>query len=91
MKLVIDIHEKDYKSILNRRYVSSGAVDAIMHGILLPHGHGRLIDADALELDYDWSEYETDTGQLIVNGYQAYSSTQVESAPTIIEADREGR
>lgn len=32
MKLVIDIHEKDYKSILNRRYVSTGAVDAIMHG-----------------------------------------------------------
>jgi hypothetical protein len=32
MKLVIDIHEKDYMSIIYRRYVSSGAVDAIMHG-----------------------------------------------------------
>ena len=32
MKLVIDIHEKDYRSILNRRYVSGGAVDAIING-----------------------------------------------------------
>lgn len=35
MKLIINIHEKDYKSILNRGYVSSGAFYAIINGIPL--------------------------------------------------------
>jgi len=42
----------------------------------------RLIDAETLQLDYDWSEYDVD-GQLVVNGYQAYSESQIENAPTI--------
>ena len=54
----------------------------------------RIIDADKLELDYDWSEYETDDGQVITNGYQAYSEEQIENAPTIEaipKADYENR
>ena len=47
MKLVIDIHEKDYQSILNSGQVPYGVVCAIMNGTPLPKGHGRLIDADA--------------------------------------------
>lgn len=39
MKLVIDIHEKDYKSILNG-FVPSGVVYAIMNGTPLPKGRG---------------------------------------------------
>ena len=48
MKLIIDIHEKDYKSILNRRYVSSGAVDAIMHGTPLDK-HDEEVIAETVE------------------------------------------
>lgn len=54
----------------------------------------RLIDADKLELDYDWSEYEIDDGQVITNGYQAYSEEQIDNAPTveaIPKADYENR
>lgn len=35
----------------------------------------RLIDADKLELDAEWSEYE--------DGYIAYSQIQIDTAPTI--------
>lgn len=35
----------------------------------------RLIDADMLEYDTEWSEYE--------DGFTAYSRTQIECAPTI--------
>lgn len=45
MKLVIDIHEKDYQSILNNGQVPYGVVYAIMNGTPLPKGHGRLIYA----------------------------------------------
>ena len=97
MKLVIDIPEWKYKSVCEGVEASKrcGVVgmdpdihEAIQNGTPLPKGYGRLIDADKLEPDYDWSEYETDTGQLMVYGYQAYSTIQIESAPTILEADK---
>ena len=74
MQIVIDIHEKDYKSILNRGYVSSGAFYAIMNGKQLPKGHGRLIDADALPLN------AIDDAN--------HGSNYIRIAPTIIEADK---
>ena len=44
--------------------------------------HGRLIDADALELDAEWSERE--------DGFISFSSTAIKNAPTIIPADKGG-
>lgn len=46
MKLVIDIHKKDYQSILNSGQVPYGVVCAIMNGTPLPKGHGRIVDID---------------------------------------------
>ena len=46
MKLVIDIHKKDYQSILNSGQVPYGVVCAIMNGTHLPKGHGRIVDID---------------------------------------------
>lgn len=96
MKIVIDIPDEYYElykdtnnNVSMNGFAGLYLLEIIRKGKPLPIGHGRLIDADELELDYDWSEYETDTGQLMVYGYQAYSSTQIESAPTIIEADKE--
>lgn len=43
----------------------------------LPEKHGRLIDADALEPDSDYDDGE----------YWAISMTQIENAPTVIEAE----
>ena len=45
MQVVIDIHEKDYQSMLNGN-VSYGVLDAIRKGTPLPKGHGRIADMD---------------------------------------------
>lgn len=45
--------------------------------IALPDKHGRLVDADALELDADYDDGD----------YWAYSVAQVYSAPTIVESE----
>ena len=52
MKIVIDIHEKDYQSIKNG-HIPFNVLNAIMNGTLLPKDHGRLIDADALETEME--------------------------------------
>lgn len=86
MQIVIDIPEGTYEYWKEHchEFVLS---EAIKNGTPLPKGHGRLIDADALELDYDWGEYTTSTGQLVTIGYQAYSLSQIENANTVIDAD----
>lgn len=80
MKLVIDIHEKDYQSILNSGQVPYGVVCAIMNGTPLPKGHGDLKDADRL-LDgfYEYCK----------NGDFGYHQAEdlIKSSLTIIEAD----
>lgn len=55
-------------------------VSAILNGIPLPKGHGRLIDRDKLELDTEWDDY--------YDGFTSYSEMQIRVAPTIIEADK---
>lgn len=47
--------------------------------IEVPTPHGRLIDADELETDAEWSERYDD--------YTAFSRAQINAAPTIIEAE----
>ena len=94
MKLIIDIHEKDYTSILNRKYVSSGAVDAIMYGTPLPKGHGDLVDAS---MSYgEWVCTQDGNYECVREGgcenceyreYQCY--TDIRDLPVIIKADRD--
>lgn len=47
MQIVIDIHERDYQSMLNG-HIPFSVLDVIRKGTPLPKGHGRLIDADAV-------------------------------------------
>ena len=79
MKLVINIHEKDYQSILNSGQVPYSVVYAIMNGTPLPKGHGRLIDADVVDDNiYDLTRsMDLNYGQII---------KVVDDAPTIIES-----
>lgn len=83
MKLVINIHEKDYQSILNSGQVPYSVVYAIMNGTPLPKGHGRLIDADVVDDNiYDLTRsMDLNYGQII---------KVVDDAPTIIESDGGG-
>jgi hypothetical protein len=73
-EIVIKIHEKDYQSLKNG-HIPFSVLDVLMKGIPLPKGHGRLIDADAIQ------KYQIDTyGQGL---------SIIDNAPTIIEADKE--
>lgn len=60
MKLIIDIPEEIYKASQIIKYEDTILIplEVIAKGTPLPKGHGRLIDADKLELNYDWCEYE---------------------------------
>jgi hypothetical protein len=89
MQLVINIDEVIYKRILPYKdvpVISNLANDfpeithAIANGVPLPKGHGRLIDADAINLK-DISP---------VDGFSVYGATaeDIDLTPTIIEADR---
>lgn len=80
MEIVIDIHERDYQSMLNG-LVSYSVLDAIRNGKPLPKGHGRLIDAD--EIKFENREFDT---------YEDYSRAfdAIDYAETIVEADKEG-
>lgn len=48
MKIVIDIHEKDYQSMKNG-HIPFSVHDAIMNGAPLPEHHGDLIDVNVLK------------------------------------------
>ena len=79
MKLIIDIHKKDYQSILNSGQVPYGVVCAIMNGTPLPKGHGRIGDLDRLYYVFKKNVVSADVFKELFD-----------HAPTIIEADKEG-
>lgn len=84
IELVIKISEDSYEATCNGCMLPpdvENVVKGIKNGIPLSKGHGRLIDADELELDADWDYY--------YDGYMAYSESMINNAPTIIDADKE--
>ena len=94
MKLIIEIDDEIYNKIVNINEYSFVTLtmeqlkrldDAIRNGIPLPKGHGRLIDADALEFEKCTLETESDVSFYMID------KEDVENAPTIIEAEKEGR
>ena len=88
MQIVINLTKQEYEKIKQRAICAEACgfsvnpfIQKILNGIVLPKGHGRLIDASQLltvtECREDGTEY----------CYVPY--TCIEDAPTIIEADRE--
>lgn len=75
MKLIIDINDEIYKEILIGKDGWSNYVHGLIRtGTPLPKGHGRLIDADDLKRI----------------GRYTHTNTDIDNAPTIIEAESEG-
>lgn len=74
MQIVIDIDDETLQDLCDSRYVSPHIKDVFRSATLLPKGHGRLIDADSLYVQYEYADYDFDK--------------TMEYAPTIIEADR---
>lgn len=74
MQIVIKINEKDYHS-LKGGHIPFNVLDAIRKGIILPKGHGDLIDRQELLKSTLCKTF-------------GLRSVDIENAPTIIEADR---
>lgn len=85
MQIVIDIPDEIRKSIFDGEYcgiIDKRVFDAIKHGTPLPKGHGRLIDADWVKNTLDIYALNEYNGQFI-------RRNDIDSIPTIIEADKE--
>lgn len=82
MKIVIDIPEDLYKATINGLNAEEiwDLRVAIKNGIPLPKCHGRLIDEERISLSGIHFETERDHAMMI---------GRLNSAPTIIEADKE--
>ena len=85
MKIVIDIPEHTFKMVnmfgWDNEY-NDIFERALENSIVLPKGHGRLIDADAI-LNDRWL-IEKYNGELVTVIY----AEDIDTAPTIIEADK---
>lgn len=92
MQVLVNIDEEDYKKVLdiNNRECEwnnmHSCYKAVLDGIPLPKGHGRLIDADEIiKIITDVDGYERfENSNLFAKHYYDV----VKDAPTIIEADR---
>lgn len=92
MKILIEVSEKDYLDFmlqydndrLDENIPFHRAKIAIAEGTPLPNGHGRLIDADALKKKATMCPTVGNAETLLLD------ISDVENAPTIIEADKEG-
>ena len=91
MEIVIKISEDTYKDIIKNGFIydedNEVVTHAIKNGTPLPEGHEDLIDRDELKSKIMYAEdkaYET--------WDELYDCVleDIENAPTIIEADKEG-
>ena len=91
MQIVIEMTEDDYKKVQDGRAAVTVMRNAIRNGIPLPKGHGRLIDADALEqrLEYDMRDADKRCDFYRVDRINT-AENYVADTETIIEADKEG-
>jgi hypothetical protein len=89
MKIVIDIPEEDYK-VFVRQYCNDSTprcrlYKAIKSGVVLPKGHGRIIDEDTIPVEDNVSDIRDDEDGtrtvLIDRDYFPFK------APTIIPKD----
>ena len=84
MQVVIDIDDGYYKYIKNHHNFRNAVdynvvITAICNGVILPKGHGNLIDAKDLIPDADYED----------GIFGAVSCQQIVEAEAIIEADSE--
>ena len=89
MKLIIDISEEQYELVRhgNKSYTTElELMNAVANGTSLPKGHGRLVDADALEKKMCDREEELGDDEALWES-SAVSVALDMFAPTIIEAE----
>lgn len=93
MKIVIDIPEEEYNALYKffhgYKYPHTLGLDgrmyyAVANGVILPKGHGRLIE-ETDRLKMEMRSFERYTG--IEEAPYEYASELLNKVPTIIEAD----
>ena len=95
IELVIKIPEDSYKATCSGSMLPpdvKNVINAIRNGTLLPKGHGSLKDADALgtSIENRYADMELDGyDPLALGTYADMVDDLVETAPTIIDADKE--
>jgi hypothetical protein len=88
MQLVIKIPDNyDLSKIQNGSIASKVILNAVANGTPIPKGHGRLVDADALEKKMCDREEELGDDRALWES-SAVSVALDMFAPTIIESDR---
>lgn len=83
MRLVIEISDGLYNNldeIKNGSIASKIILNCVRKGQILPKGHGRLVDAEILDLENLYRENDDGSFSLV------YTKSEF---PTIIEADKE--
>jgi len=85
MKIIIDIPDEVYKNVKDHNsFLPSCIHNSIENGIVLPEGHGRLIDTNALIMELDeYNEYATFDCNAVKD--------LIDESPTIVEADKENK
>ena len=88
MKLVIEIPDYTYEELRDcKGVITIGEAivitQAIKNGTPLPKGHGRLKDVDWIDDNCEYHYSDKD-------GSWCYALRDIDNAPTIIEADKEG-
>jgi len=85
MQIIIDIPKVMFINAKSDLLFGSAIlVNAIKNGTPLPKGHGRLIDADKLKKVYENTE-DAEYCKWTLYGV----TSEIDDAPTIIEADKE--
>jgi hypothetical protein len=91
MQVVINISEEDYEGLKRKDKFNDMYLNyyekLIANGVPIPKGHGRLVDADALEKKMCDREEELGDDKALWES-SAVSVALNMFAPTIIEADR---
>ena len=79
MQIVINIPDEKYDRLLYQDIISLRSY--VENGIVLPKGHGRLIDEDAINLK----------NISPVDGFSVYGATaeDIDLTPTVLEAESE--
>ena len=89
-KIVINISDEEYEDFKKLKEYGYGTmfnslVEKIANGVMLPKGHGRLIDANKFEVVMLQGKTEE-----FVEGVK-WVLEQLDKTDTIIEADKEGK
>lgn len=87
MQVVIEIDEERYSDVKNqvKNGIDNPLKVIIASGIPIPKGHGRLIDADAKDLQSELWTFTRYTG--IDEAPYEDACLVLDKAPTIVEAD----